>query len=282
MLQLFFLLLFASSTSSTSYHKTDVLLTRVKLMCATTPELTCEKKNDILVVNWNKHKQGDTTLLVFNEHAREKVTGELALHIIRNLRRWRPEGRITIIPCLNAYGRRQVDAGQTCVRKNKRGVDTNRNFQTSKNRHHYPKDSEEWEGKHPLSEKESQLVASLLLQGVKRYVNVHSGEFSIYMPYDSRVNVLPPNHKVMEKNIHRWSKMGCPQCAVGAAASTSFYRAYGTSVDFAIENDVPEAYTFEIYGDEQASCEKMFNPSPSKLGDILHQWSKIIHDVVTL
>lgn len=37
-------------------------------------------------------------------------------------------------------------------------------------------------------------------------------------------------------------------CHTGSAAEVSFYKAYGTSVDYAIHNDVPEAYTFEVFG----------------------------------
>ena len=121
-------------------------------------------KNDILVVDWNKDsKEKSDVLFVFNEHARERITGELALHVIHKLRKWNPKQRVTIIPVLNAWGRRKVEAGSPCVRKNKNGVDTNRNYQMRGiNVHKYSKRSEEYEGDHPLSEKESQLVSSLL------------------------------------------------------------------------------------------------------------------------
>jgi len=145
--------------------------------------------------------------------------------------------------------------------------------------HKYAKNSEEYEGDHPLSEKESQLVSSLLLQGVKRYVNVHSGEKSIYMPYDSRVGVRPKNYKVMEENIMKWSKM-CPECAVGPAASTSSYRAYGTSVDWAVDHGIKESYTFEIYGKLSVDCFKMFNPPRGELQAVLNKWSKIVKEIL--
>ena len=58
------------------------------------------------------------------------------------------------------------------LRKNKNGVDTNRNYQVF-NRHPYSPDSEEYQGPHHF-QKESQLVASLLKRGTQRYINVHS------------------------------------------------------------------------------------------------------------
>ena len=202
----FFLLYCGVATGDKSYHSTDTILTRIKLKCATVPALSCHMRDDILVVDYNKHVSDKShILLVFNEHARERISGELALHVIHKLRKWQPKKRVTIIPVLNVWGRKYVEAGHPCQRKNERGVDTNRNYQMRANLHQYAKESEEWEGKKPLSEKESKLVSSLLLNGVQRYVNVHSGEKSIYMPYDSRVGVRPKNYDVMKKNIKRYT-----------------------------------------------------------------------------
>ena len=276
-----FFLFYTTTCAEKSYHSTDTLLTRIKLKCATVPQLSCFMKDDILVVDWNKNIANKSdVLLVFNEHARERITGEIALKVIHKLRKWKPNKRVTIIPVLNIFGRKYVEAGHPCQRKNERGVDTNRNYQMrGVNEHHYAKNSEEFEGPHPLSEKESKLVSSLLLNGVKRYVNVHSGEKSIYMPYDSRVGVRPKNYDVMLKNIKKWAEK-CPECAVGSAASTSFYRAYGTSVDWAVDHGVAEAYTFEVYGDASWDCKRMFNPNRRDLHSILKQWSGIIKDVI--
>ena len=276
-----FLLFYTTAFAEKSYHSTDTLLTRIKLKCATVPQLSCHMKDDILIVDWNKNISNKAdVLLVFNEHARERITGEVALKVIHKLRKWQPKKRVTIIPVLNIWGRKYVEAGHPCQRKNERQVDTNRNYQMrGVNEHHYAKNSEEFEGPHPLSEKESKLVSSLLLNGVKRYINVHSGEKSIYMPYDSRVGVRPKHYTVMAENIKKWAEK-CPECAVGSAASTSFYRAYGTSVDWAVDHGVPEAYTFEVYGDVSWDCDRMFNPNKRYLHSILKQWSGIIKDVI--
>ena len=276
-----FLLIYTTACAEKSYHSTNTLLTTIKLKCAMVPHLSCHMKDDILVVDWNKHIANKSdVLLVFNEHARERITGEIALHVIHKLQTWNPNKRVTIIPVLNVYGRKRVESGHPCQRKNERGVDTNRNYQMrGVNEHHYAKNSEEFEGPHPLSEKESKLVSSLLLNGVQRYVNVHSGEKSIYMPYDSRVGVRPKNYEVMLKNIKKWAEK-CPECAVGTAASTSFYRAYGTSVDWAVDHGVPESYTVEVYGNASFDCSKMFNPNKRDLHHILKQWSGIIKDMI--
>lgn len=273
-----FFLLF---TVAEKYHTTDTLLTRIKLKCATVPQLSCHVENGILVVDWNKQVSNKSNaLLVFNEHARERITGELALKVIHKLRKWKPKQRVTIIPVLNTWGRRKVEAGTPCVRKNRMGVDTNRNYQMRGiNMHKYAKNSEEYEGDHPLSEKESQLVSSLLLTHPNIYVNVHSGEKSLYMPYDGSVGVKPKNYQLMKKRIKEWSKL-CPECSVGPASTTSSYRAFGTSVDWAVYHGIKEGYTFEIYGDASYDCDRMFNPNKRDLGAVLKQWSKIIHKVI--
>lgn len=252
-----FLLLLVTPVLS-MYHNTDVLLKKIKLRCLINPHLTCETINGILVVDWLKKERPERDeFWVFNEHARERITGELALELIQSLHIIRPMKRITIIPVLNGWGRKKVEEGDTCLRKNSNGVDTNRNYQIN-TKHHYDTFSEEYEGPHPISEKESQLVSSILKDGVKRYINVHSGEFSMYMPYDSNTNV-PPHAEKMRSVLKQIQPL-CPQCTTGNAAKVSTYKAYGTSVDYAIRIGVPEAYTFEIYGTNAYDCHKMFNP----------------------
>jgi hypothetical protein len=240
--------------------------------------LTCETINGILVVDWLKDERPNRDeFWVFNEHARERITGELALEIIQSLHILKPMKRITIIPVLNVWGRQKVEEGDTCLRKNSNGVDTNRNYQIN-TKHHYDTFSEEYEGPHPISEKESQLVSSILKDGVKRYINIHSGEYSMYMPYDSNTNV-PPHAKQMRSVLKRIQPL-CPQCAAGNAAKVSTYKAYGTSVDYAIRIGVPEAYTFEIYGANSYDCHIMFNPKTyDQFVDNIKMWKRILFTV---
>ena len=255
------------------YHSTDFILQKFSFYCILVPELTCEWHDDILVVDYLKDKPRDQ-FWVMNEHARERITAELAFHVIRDIVNMKPDRRITIIPILNVWGRRTVEEGNTCLRKNKNGVDTNRNYQLGE-KHEYDPTSEEYEGPHPLSEPESQLVSSILLSGVQRYINIHSGEFSMYMPYDS--NASPPPHAETMRHFLRVLQPLCPECVEGSAGKVSTYKAFGTSVDFAIKSGIPEAYTFEIFGDVANSCEEMFNPiKHDTFSDIIDKWKKIL------
>lgn len=253
-----------------AYHATDKLLDMIKQECHDVSNLSYYMYDDILVVDWNKQLQKDI-VWAFNEHARERITGELALEMIQSLKDLNVSRRITMVPVVNVWGRKQVEKGKRCQRKNKNGVDTNRNY-PQKVPHHYSKYSEEYQGNSPLSEKETKLISSLI-QGSNRYINVHSGEFSLYMPWDSILE-RPPNYKKMERTLKKYSKY-CPQCTVGPAALKSSYKAYGSSVDYATTLGV-EAYTFEIFGSNHYKCDKMFNPSGSEYRKVLDQWKKIM------
>lgn len=270
-----FITLIVAASANVHYHTTSNILSTLESYCVD-QHLSCQWHDDVLVLDWNP--VGTETLdqlWVFNEHARERITAEIALYTVRSLLEHRPQRRVTIVPVLNVWGRKQVDSGRKCLRKNKHGVDTNRNYQIA-HRHAYPKHSEEYEGPHALSEPESKLVAALLQKGVQRYINVHSGEFSMYMPYDSSRN--PPPHAERMRTFLRTLQPLCPKCAEGSAATVSSYKAYGTSVDYAIRvAHVPEAYTFEVYGAMSYDCETMFNPlGTSEYERIIIMWRKIL------
>ncbi len=257
--------------ASCFYHSTDAILKTIQLECDMVPDLSCDMHGDIMVVEWKGYKPKGV-VWAFNEHARERITGELALEMIQELKTLNPDTRITIIPIVNAWGRRRVEEGKHCQRKNRNGVDTNRNY-PQKMVHHYAKYSEEYEGRHALSEPETKLV-SKLLKGASRYVNVHSGEYSLYMPWDS-ITSRPPHYDKMKKTLKKYSKY-CKRCSVGSAALTSFYKAYGSSVDYATTIGVPEAYTFEIFGSDSPNCVNMFNPQGQEKRTVLDQWKNIM------
>ena len=67
-------------------------------------------EGDILIVDWKKN-QPKNVVWAFNEHARERITGELALEMIQSLKKVKPGVRITIVPVVNVWGRKRVDNG---------------------------------------------------------------------------------------------------------------------------------------------------------------------------
>lgn len=252
---------------ASTYHTTEELFAIID----TLPNLNITWEDDIMIATINPHLPKDV-LWVFNEHARERITSEIALEVLQNAKKVTSR-RVTIIPVLNVWGRKQVDKGRLCTRKNKHGVDTNRNFQT-KHKHHYARHGEEYEGPYPLSEKESQIILKYMT-GAKQYINVHSGEFAVYAPYDGNRKSLPKNFKRMKQKLHV-AKGLCSKCIVGQAAKKSSYRAYGTSVDYAITHGVEEAYTLEVFGENRRSCKAAFNPPLPLLEKIKKKWTEIL------
>ena len=93
------------------------------------------------------------------------------------------------------------------------------------------------------------------------------------MPWDSILD-RPPNYDQMIQTLKKYGEF-CKECSVGPAAIKSFYKAYGSSVDYATTQGV-EAYTFEIFGSNHWSCDKMFNPQGFEYYIILKKWKKIM------
>lgn len=98
---------------------------------------------------------------------------------------------LQITPMENVGGRRRVEAGRICERKNGRGVDTNRNWGVDWGKKAPDYDpSEEFPGTGPLSEPESFLLHQILTSHKPHaWVNVHSGMEALFMPYDHQARL---------------------------------------------------------------------------------------------
>jgi hypothetical protein len=214
-----------------------------------------------------------TVLLVFSEHAREIITSEVALWLsqilvyessaisvwpellttLRNdtsqppdavaatVREWvaefRRRFRIKIVPLANLEGRRQFEAGHLCLRKTPSGVDLNRNWPLFWQAVQLSDDS--YGGSLPLTERQSRLVKQLAEKERPRcYINVHSGEWAAYSPWDSKRSKppdLPPAMPALMRELGRVCN-----CKAGPAGAVSGYLAYGTSMDYMYQVGSPE------------------------------------------
>ena len=252
------------------YHTTNEIFSEIQNLCQNTPHFTCK---DHYVVVKGSTKQ--TRLYSFGEHAREVITSEIALALLKEWVSHPPKSLTVVQPVVNEWGRKKVERGDLCLRKNERGVDLNRNYPPKK-KHFYSKNGEEYQGPFPLSEKESQKTAHLMKQyAPQMFINIHSGEFALYTAFDA-VTTHPAHYTEMERFLSQWKKY-CPQCLVGEAAEKSSYKAYGTAGDYAISLGIPMAFTFEVYGTETRNCFRMFNPTTSRQYEtIIAQWVQIL------
>lgn len=300
-----------SSINYSLYHQSDILLQEVEALVARHRDKMQMKvlrsvstgySAEISVVTFAQRQekaeddQKIRILLNFGQHGREMITSEVALRLLNIL-----AGEyhllaldknaqsdilrkfiIKVIPMENLNGRKMVEAGNLCERKNGRGVDINRNWSVDwgkKEKDYDP--AEEYPGTAPFSEPETKIMQKLVHSFKPQlWVNVHSGMEALFMPYDHR-NTTPngASTKLMKLILRKLNHLHCKDnCVVGSGGGSVGYLAHGTSTDYMYEiARVPLAFTFEIYGDPKASnddCFRMFNPLDSSIFEsILDNWS---------
>lgn len=302
------------------YHRKDELLKQVRAIVQANPKtMRAETKTsaddgykvDMLVVtvelggisNTNDNKQ--RILMDFGEHAREFVSAELGLRLMQVLANPLSLAQIfgpqrgnkiaellqhivfKILPLENVRGRDLVEKGALCERKNGRGVDTNRNWEVDWGRKEKDYDpNEEFPGKSPLSEPETQIVRSLAQELQPHvWVNVHSGMDAMFVPYDHKAEI--PIHALQALSILKTinAEVFNNSVVVDSGGKGVGYLAHGTATDYMFEKlKVPITYTWEIFGDLKADyhdCFKMFNPvTEASLDAVLKNWLKAVFILV--
>ncbi|GAB2300443.1 hypothetical protein Dimus_034486 [Dionaea muscipula] len=274
-------------------------------------------------------------LLSFGQHGRELITSELALRILsilseeeflpnmdrKSLNKTLDHLLIKVVPMENINGRKLVEQGHLCERRNGRGVDLNRNWSVDwgkKEKDYDP--NEEDPGSAPFSEPESQIMRKLAMTFEPHvWINIHSGMEALFMPYDHK-NITPDGFltvrmKSILKVLNR--RHFQDRCMVGSGGGSVGYLAHGTATDYMYDiAKVPMAFTFEvcnrsfgfnllcslscfllirrhhshfypqIYGDESASakdCFRMFNPTDiATFNKVLNDWSAAFFSIFML
>ena len=187
------------------------------------------------------------------------VTDEFIRYLTRNT-------RTTLIPLLNEWGRRQVEGGVECSRKNRNGVDLNRNWDFMWAHNRRPAQDETYQGEAAFSEEESRCVRDVgVAERPHVYVNVHSGIKELYFGWDHRGDVMLPNMKEVTRLYERVNAYHC-SCRVGSAGKIAGYTVHGGSMDWMYtELNTSYSLTYEVYGQEAAmqrgDCYAAFNPT---------------------
>lgn len=238
-------------------------------------------------------------LLSFGQHGRELITTELSVRILSILTEEQSVPGmdpisldttldklvIKVVPIENFNGRKLVEAGDLCERRNGRGVDLNRNWSVDWGKKEKDYDPyEENPGVAPFSEPETQIMRKLSTSFDPHiWINVHSGMEALFMPYDHQnttpEGLLPQRMRVMLEDLNH---LHChDRCMIGSGGGSVGYLAHGTATDYMYDVvKVPMAFTFEIYGDGAApskDCFKMFNPVDlTTFNRVLDDWSAVI------
>ncbi|KAK7351803.1 hypothetical protein VNO77_11508 [Canavalia gladiata] len=253
----------------------------------------------------NDKKSKFRILISFGQHGRELITSELALRLLSFLseEKFLPNMDqaslnssldklvIKVVPMENLNGRKLVEAGDLCERRNGRGVDLNRNWSVDWGKKEKDYDPyEENPGIAPFSEPESQIMRKLAISFEPHvWVNVHSGMEALFMPYDHK-NTTPDGLPLqqMKSLLEEVNQLHFQKrCMIGSGGGSVGYFAHGTATDFMYDiMAVPMAFTFEIYGDETASlrdCFKMFNPTDRvSYNRVLNDWSATFFTIFKL
>ncbi|GIL82500.1 hypothetical protein Vretimale_11936, partial [Volvox reticuliferus] len=258
------------------------------------------------------NRQGEKVrmLLDFGEHGRELISSELGLLLLktlaaregvmrvfpgeldrgRELQRLLDGTIIKILPMENEGGRRLVEAGRLCERKNGRGVDPNRNWEVdwgTKEPDYDP--NEEYPGTAPFSEPETKVLRQLAAEFKPHvWLNIHSGMEAMLAPWDHVPEIAAearPSVDILQRIFI--DIMTNTTCVVGSGGKTVGYLAHGTATDYMFKIlQVPMAYTWEIYGDFKAhfdDCFRMFNPVDEEgFKEVLQRWLRAIMRLVEL
>ncbi|KAI4377640.1 hypothetical protein MLD38_015236 [Melastoma candidum] len=244
-------------------------------------------------------------LLSFGQHGRELITSELALRILSimteekflpkldsvSLNSFLDKLIIKVVPMENLNGRKIVEGGDLCERRNGRGVDLNRNWSVDWGKKEKDFDPyEENPGTGPFSEPEAQIMQKLASSFRPHiWVNVHSGMQALFMPYDHK-NTTPRgfSYEQMRLLLENLNRRHCQnKCMIGSGGGSVGYLAHGTATDYMYDVvKVPMAFTFEIYGDSTATskdCFKMFNPTDfGTFNRVLTDWSSAFFTIFKL
>ncbi|KAH1109348.1 hypothetical protein AAZX31_04G017200 [Glycine max] len=302
------------------YHSSGNLMEEIRALVHRHPDkLTMETIKagnkgygaEVSVVTYCKEKKDNDErsklriLLSFGQHGRELITTELALRILSILseEKFLPSMDqaslnsaldklvIKVVPMENLNGRKVVEAGDLCERRNGRGVDLNRNWSVDWGKKEKDYDPyEENPGIAPFSEPESQIMRKLAISFEPNlWVNVHSGMEALFMPYDHK-NTTPDGLPLqrMKSLLEEVKHLHCQErCMIGSGGGSVGYFAHGTATDFMYDIvGVPMAFTFEIYGDGTASsrdCFKMFNPTDlATYNRVLSDWSATFFTIFKL
>lgn len=209
-------------------------------------------------------------MYVFGEHARELISPEVGLSLVKSLcsdqgKDARQSAEYRLILNANPISRRKIESSSDfCIRTNENNVDLNRNYDQGWAEEHEHgnqtgvglmagKPMETFNsGDRPFSEPESRAIAAVLKDFRPHvFVSVHSGTNAIMIPWDYTTQPIAnrQDHERMAQVASSISKDFCPLCTVGDGAATVGYPATGTSSDYAYANGATYSYTWEIYTD---------------------------------
>jgi hypothetical protein len=294
---------YASAMTWNDYHESDALLARIKQLeqggnCR--QPLTVEWKADkvdpekkLFVARLGKQQKdfNKRIFLVANEHARERITSEVALRFIEkacepvnagNNEWYEMLGNvsITIVPITNLAGRRKVDKGDKCLRytvEEEGSIDLNRNMDVD-----FRPSSDH--GEIAFSTYQTRILRSIASEeSPLAYVDLHSGARSLMVSWGARDGVTPdyPDQANLLEKIRGGY---CTDCEIGSNRLVIDYINEGEIIDHMYAKQrIKYSTLWEVYkGSTGLECETLFNPPKHELKAVADNWADALLEFARL
>eukprot|EP00746_Dinoflagellata_sp_MGD_P090670 gnl/MRDRNA2_/MRDRNA2_35827_c0_seq1.p1 gnl/MRDRNA2_/MRDRNA2_35827_c0~~gnl/MRDRNA2_/MRDRNA2_35827_c0_seq1.p1 ORF type:complete len:428 (+),score=77.20 gnl/MRDRNA2_/MRDRNA2_35827_c0_seq1:93-1376(+) len=255
------------------YHTTDEIHAELVDLSARCPSMTlnshtlASKTNnsndqasiDVVTIKKPEAKPVNKNFFLFGEHARELISPESGLHLIKALCGEGPlsnkakdvlqDSEFQIIVNGNPRSRAHVEKGDFCLRVDENGVDLNRNW------------DEEWApvaefasvdtnpGPTAFSEPETQLFKKMVSEyQPTNFLTIHSGTRGMYMPWAYDMHHLAKRNQPEMMQILKTLDSQYCECPFGAAGKEVGYSCPGTCLDWVYDKlKTPYSFAFEIY-----------------------------------
>lgn len=294
------------------YHRTDALLAEIRASSGVHQgvEVVVEEFVDPLHTGGVLHvvtarPQGPATtrarlLVVANEHAREMVTGEVALGLVQRLagtdvrdgsccgrgssgarlRALLDSGmEISVVPVANVEGRRLAEGLRPCQRGTADvpllATDLNRQFPTDWApgvQFNFLNASLDTHGMGPFSAYQARILRAVAeSRSWAAFVDLHSGALSLNFPFGHREGGNPKQAEQLRslKSVRAL----CPQCLVGPTREVMRYDNPGQMADWMYEDrGVTYSFVWEVYR-SSGLCASHFNPTDkAELAAVVERW----------
>lgn len=296
-----------------TYHNTETILRQAQRLTISNPfygPLSYNGTDEWSLAAYgpigNVNRADVRVAILCGQHAREIITSEICFNLIRliqldsahplfteRIAALREKGvGFWVVPVINDWGREQIesDPHKACLRKNKNGVDLNRNFPCPDlEKTDLPSNATTYAGAFDMSEPESKALNSFLEQVRPDIMfNVHSGIERVLLPYDCCSLAVHRNYKKMLE-VAQLAKRSVaantpdlqyvkPSQWFTGSSSQLLYESHGTLMDYAVHTyDVPFAYTLEVFENTTdvppdlseteftpLQCMRFFNPEAGK------------------
>jgi len=228
--------------------------------------------------------------VICGEHPRELISVETCLAILRKVLASEEAlalASLRIILNANPETRKQVEAGDYCLRTNPNGVDINRNWDLHWKTENCEAVSDECPGVTPMSEPEVLEIQQLLASAPPDvFITVHSGSYALLTPFAYDTEPATVDIAEMLTALTAASKDLLPHVEIGQTADILKYRCPGNLLDYVYSHtEARIVAVFEVYSQhspfasflsDHTSCFQTFNPhDPVLYAEVVDLWSEV-------